>query len=168
MNLIIESHRGRTGAIAQAVHWLQGNDAIRSSAAIVYAEAVSGIRFQSAGAHRLAGLCPTNLQDVLRGRLAAKIVVKTDHTMHLRAGQVQRSGDAGYGISGNKAKGILNSMQKWQQPAGHITVLLDTSLHCTRYTFIHHVLPATWSALPHYTRYAWSKVPIIIVARSNY
>jgi hypothetical protein len=58
----------------------------------------------------------------------------------------ERSGDAGYGIGGNKAEGILNSMQKWQQPAGHITVLLDTFLHCMRYTFIHNVLPVTWSA----------------------
>ena len=72
---------------------------------------------ESLRAHRLAGLGPAYLHGAGPARCRAKVMVKTDHTVHLGPGQVEGGCYGGNPGSGNKTFYILDRVQQGQQPA---------------------------------------------------
>ena len=125
VNLAIDHHRGREGAIAEAVDRLEGDGAVGGGAVELDAESLAGVVDEPIGAHRLAGLGATDVHQVTAGRSSPEVVIEADDAMHLGAAQVERGGDGGNGVGRHVSELVLDGVQDREQRAGTMAILLD-------------------------------------------
>ena len=105
------------GAEAEAVDRFQRYPAVRRGAAHRHAQPLGRSRLDRGPAARLASLGPTDLDDMLAGRLVAEVVVEGDDAVDVRTADVQRLRDLRHQIGRNEADRALDRMQHRQQRA---------------------------------------------------
>ena len=76
MYFIIDSDRGSTGAVAQAIDRFQCEQTVAGGFTVFDAQACLDVILQFTRTHGLTGFRAAQVKDVLSGRLTAKVVIK--------------------------------------------------------------------------------------------
>jgi len=116
---VIDHHRRRQGAVAEAIHRLQSDRTIRARSVEVHFQVITGVREQGLGTDRLTRFRPADMNDVTAGRFGAKVVVERDDPVHFGTGEIQGFGNDGNGLRWDVSKLFLDSVQNGKEAAGH-------------------------------------------------
>lgn len=119
MDVVVDGHRRRAGAVSETVDRLQRKLFIGAGFVEVDAENLLGMLFQRFGIHGLAGLCAADTYRVFARRRGAKIMIKTDDAVDFGLGKTERCCNVLDRVLRNITQSILNAVENRQQVAGH-------------------------------------------------
>lgn len=111
MSFVIDPDGWGACAIAEAINWLQREQAIGRGLAEVDAQAFTHMLFQFTGAHGLACFGTAKVNHVFPRRLTSEIMVKTHYAVNFRTGKTQSAGHHRHRIGWNETKSFLNRVQ---------------------------------------------------------
>src|SRR5882724_3026835 len=125
IDLVIDHHRGRTGAVAEAIDRLERKRTVMCGFVEIHAQLCLGVLDQLIGAHRLTGFRATEINRMTSRRRRAEVVIETDHAMDFCPRQIECLRNLRDGLAGHIAESILNAMQNRQQSSRPIFSLFE-------------------------------------------
>src|SRR5439155_6791178 len=125
VQLAVHEHRGRAGAVAEAVHRFERERAVGGRLMKVHAEPRFGVALERTLVHRLARFRATQVDRVPARRRVAQVVVEADDAVDLGAGQIQAAGNHRDSRGRYVPEFIMHGVQDGQQRTGHLPETRD-------------------------------------------